>query len=107
MHSTSWLFGVPQHEGFGDRLDGVVQARVGFRGSLFQTALLGDVDGDADEMARGVVRIVHQFGAGAQPHPFAGGAADAELVVDERGLGGGELFGERVEILVVRDGSWR
>ena len=52
-------------------------------------------------MARGVVRVVHEFGAGAQPHPFAGRAADAEFVIEQRGLGGGELFGERVEILVV------
>ena len=65
------VVGVPEHEGLGDRLDGVVQARVGLGGLLFQAALLGHVDGDADEMARRVVRIVHQLGAGAQPHPVA------------------------------------
>ena len=52
-------------------------------------------------MARVVIGIVHELGAGAQPDPVAGGAADAELVVDERCLGGCELIGERVEILVV------
>ncbi len=95
------VVGVPQHEGLGNRLDGVVKARVGFRGPLLEAALLRHVDGDADQMARGVVRVVHEFGAGAQPHPFAGRAADAEFVIEQRGLGGGELFGERVEILVV------
>ena len=96
------VVGVPEHEGFRDRLDGVVQARVGSRSSLLQTALLGHVDGDADEMASSVVRIIHQLGAGAQPDPFAGGAADAEFVVEQRGPGGSKLFRQRVEILVVR-----
>ena len=95
------VVGVPEHEGLGDRLDGVVQARVGLGGLLLEPALLGHVDRDADEMARRIVGIVHQLGAGAQPHPIARDAADAEFVIDERGAGGGQLLGQREEILIL------
>ena len=49
------VVGIPEHEGLGDRLDGVVQAGVGAGGLLVQAALLGHVHRDADEMARRVV----------------------------------------------------
>ena len=95
------VVGIPQHEGLGDRLDGVVEPGVGLGGLLFQAALLGHVHGDADEMACRIVGIVHQLGAGAQPHPVARDAADAELVIDERGAGGSELLGQREEVLIL------
>ena len=44
------VVGVPQHEGFRDGFDGVAQAQVGGDRLLHQVLLLGDVDGDADEM---------------------------------------------------------
>ena len=95
------VVGIPEHESLRDRLDGVVQARVGLGGLLLQPALLGHVHRDADEMARRIVGIVHQLGAGAQPHPIARDAADAEFVIDERRAGGGQLLGQREEILIL------
>ena len=44
------VVGVPQDEGLGDRLDRVAEADVGGLGALDQAHLLGDVDGDADEV---------------------------------------------------------
>ena len=42
--------GVPQHEGFRDGLDGVAQPQIGLHGLLGETLLLGDVDGNTDQM---------------------------------------------------------
>ena len=95
------IVGVPQHEGFRDGLDGVAQAQVGGHRLLHQVLLLGDVDGDADEMRTGLARRAHQLAARAQPHPMAVGVAHAEGVVDGRHLGVDDLGGELVELHVV------
>ena len=70
-------------------------------------ALLGDVDRDADEMLAGVVGIAHQLGAGAQPDPVRRRAADAEIVIDDRGFRRGEPVGQAVEVAVLADGRGR
>ena len=44
------IVGIPQHEGFGDGLDGVAQPHVRRGGLLDHRFLLGDVDGDAEQM---------------------------------------------------------
>ena len=95
------VVGVPQHEGLGDGLDGVAQPHVGGDGLLHQALLLGDVDGDADQMQAGIVRLVHQLAARAQPDPVAVGVTHAEGVVDRGDLGVGKLRGEVVELHVV------
>ncbi|GJE68921.1 hypothetical protein CHKEEEPN_0444 [Methylorubrum podarium] len=92
--------GVPQHEGLGDRFHRVAQAHVGGGGELGEAALLGDVHGDADEVAAAVGRILHDLGAGAQPDPLARRVADAELVIDG-GVARREVAGEAVEIAVL------
>ena len=93
---------VPQHEGLRDGLDRVAQAQIGLDGLLDQRLLLGDVDGDADQVRRGLARLLHQLAARAQPHPVAVGVAHAEGVVDRRGLGFGELCGKLIEMQVLR-----
>ena len=95
------VVGVPQHEGFRDGLDGVAQAHVGGGGLLDQRLLLGDVDGDADQVQARLAGLAHQLAARAQPDPVAVGVAHAEVVVDGVGLGVGELGGELVELDVV------
>ena len=44
------VFRVPQHEGFRDCLDRVAQPQVGLHGLLGEALLLGDVDGNADQV---------------------------------------------------------
>ena len=95
------VVGVPQHEGLGDGLDGVAQPHVGGDRALDQALLLGDVDGDADQMQTGLARLAHQLAARPQPDPVAVGVAHAEGVVDRGGFGFGELGGDIVELHVV------
>ena len=92
---------VPHHEGFGDGLDGVAQPQVRLDRALDQGLLLGDVDRDADQVRARLAGLLHQLAARAQPHPVAVGVAHAEGVVDEGGLGVGELGGELVEMDVL------
>ncbi len=93
--------GVPEHEGFRDRLDRVAQMGVGRGGALGHAALLGDVDRDADEVLRAGAPVDHQFGAGLEPEPSAIGAAHAELLVEMIGLAAADRIGQRVEIGVL------
>ena len=74
---------VPDHEGFGDGLDGVTQAQIGLDRALDQCLLLGDVDGDPDQMRSAVAGLLDQLAAGAQPYPVAVGVAHPEGVVDQ------------------------
>ena len=96
------IIGVPQHEGFRDRLDRVAQTQVGGDRLLHQGLLLGDVDGDADQMRPRFARLAHQLAARAQPNPVAVGMTHAEGVVDESQFRVDELGGELVELHVVR-----
>ena len=50
MHKHQAVLRVPEHEGFGDGLDRVAQPQVRLDRPLDQGLLLGDVDGDADEV---------------------------------------------------------
>ena len=94
------VVGVPQDEGLGDGLDRVAEADVGGLGALDQTHLLGDVDGDADEVRLAGV-AVDQLGAGAEPDPAAVGVAHAEHAVDRGFALVVERLGERHEVAVV------
>ena len=96
------IIGVPQHECFRNGLDGVAQAQVGGDGFLHQVLLLGDVDGDADEMRPRFARLAYQFAARAQPDPMAVGVAHAEGVVDKGQFGVDEFGREFVKLHVVR-----
>ena len=87
---------VPNHKGLGDGLDGIAQPQIRLDRSLDQCLLLGDVDGNPDQMWTSVARLLHQLAAGAQPHPVAVGVAHAEGVVDQRRGRVGELGGEFV-----------
>ncbi len=89
---------VPNHEGFGDGLDGVAQPQVRFDGALHQGLLFGDVDGDADEMWTPFAGLLDQLAARAQPHPVAVRMAHTEGVVDQGGGGVGELGGKLIEM---------
>ena len=88
------IVGVPQHEGFRDGLDGVAQPQIGGGGALDQVLLLGDVDGDADQMQAGFAVLARQFAAHAQPQPAAVGVPHAEGVIDRLQLGVGQLRGQ-------------
>ncbi len=59
------IVGVPQHEGFGNRLDGIPQPQIGGRRPLHQILLFGDIDRDADEMQSRFVFLARQFAAHA------------------------------------------
>ena len=87
------VVGVPQHEGLRDRLDGVAQAQVASARRFGQPTLLGDVDGDADEM-RLVFGVGHDLGAGADPDPVAFGVAHAELAVEAALARADQVIGE-------------
>ena len=85
------IIGIPQHEGFRNGLDGVAQTHVGGHRLFDQDLLLGDVDGDADQMLSGFALLAHQLTTSAQPDPVAVGVAHAEGVID-----GGRSWHRRV-----------
>ncbi len=94
------VFRVPQDEGLGDRLDGIAQTDVGGLRALDQAHLLGDVDGDADQVRFRAV-AVDQLGAHPQPDPAAVDVMHAEHAVD-RGFAGLEQgFDQRQQVAVV------
>ena len=95
------VVGVPQHECFRNRLDGVAQPQVRRRGLLHQRPLLGGVDGDADEVQAGLAVLARQFAARPQPQPAAVGVAHAEGVIDRLRLGVGQLARQLVEVDIV------
>jgi len=68
------------------------------RGDLL---VLGDVDGDADEVRAGLVVVPGDLGAGAQPDPVAVGVAEAEFGIDHRGVAVDQAVGELVEVGVL------
>ena len=95
------VVGVPQHEGFRDGLDGVAQPQVGRHGALDQAFLLGDVDGDADQMQGRFAVLARQFAARPQPQPAAVGVAHAKGMIDRLHFGVGKLRRQFVKIDVV------
>ncbi len=95
------IVSIPQHEGFRNGLDGVAQAHVGSDGLFNQALLLGDVDGDTDQMQTRFALLADQFAACTQPDPMAIGMAHAEGVVDGGHFGVGELGGEFVKLDVI------
>ena len=76
------IVGIPQHEGFRYGLDGVAKPQVGRRGAFDQALLLGNVDGDADEMQARFAVLARQFATDPQPQPPAVGVPHAEGVID-------------------------
>ncbi len=70
---------VEEREGLRDALDGVAQPDIGSGAHLGLGLLVGDIDGDADEMRRLVRR---QPAADADPDPAAVGMKHAELAID-------------------------
>jgi hypothetical protein len=92
---------VPQHEGFGNGLDRVAQAQIGFHGPLGKALLLGDVDGDPDQVNAGVGRAAGLFAADAEPDPVAVDMLHAEGLVDVVDLLGDELVGDLEQVDVV------
>ncbi len=96
------VIGVPQHEGFRNGLDGVAQPQIGGCRALHQAFLLGDIDGDTDDVEAGLTLLAGQFAAHPQPNPSAVGMAHAEVMIDGLHFGVGELHRQAVEIDVVR-----
>ena len=76
------VIGIPQHEGFGNILDRVLEAEFRFLVEAVGEFLRGDVDGDADEMRRVLARRTRQLGACPEPHPMAVGMAHAEFLIE-------------------------
>ena len=100
------VFGVPQHEGLGDGFDGVAQPQIGFHGPLGETLLLGDIDGDADQMQAAVVAAfivasLAEFAAHPQPDPVAVGVLHPEGLVDVVDFRGDQLVGDGEQVDVV------
>ena len=95
------VLGVPQHEGFRDRLDRVAQPEVGLHGLLGEALLFGDVDRDADQVQAAVGRGVAELAAHPQPDPVAAGVLHAEALVDVVELAGDHLVGDREQVDVV------
>ena len=95
------IFRVPQHEGFRNGLDRVAQPQVGLDGLLGEALLLGDVDGDADQMQAGVAGALAELAADPQPDPVAVGVLHAEGLVDVIDFRGDQLIGDREQIDVV------
>ena len=95
------VFRVPQHEGFRDGLDRVAQPQVGLHGLFGEALLLGDVDGDADQMQPAVGRGLAELAAHPQPDPVAAGMLHAEGLVDVVDLAGDQLVGDLEQVDVV------
>jgi hypothetical protein len=100
------VFGVPQHEGFGDGFDGVAQPKVGFHGFLGKALLLGDVDGDADQMQPAVVAAfivdpLAELATHPQPDPVAVGMLHPEGLVDVVDFCRDQLVGDGEQVDVV------
>ncbi len=95
------VFRIPQHEGLGDGLDRVAQPQVGFHSLLGEALLLGDVDGDTDQMQAAVGSRLAQFAAHAQPDPVTVGVLHAEGLVDVLDFTGDQPVGNREQVDVV------
>ncbi len=95
------IFRVPQHEGFRNGLDGVAQPQVGLHGFLGEALVLGDVDGDADQMQAGVAGGLAELAADPQPDPVTVGVLHAEGLVDVLDFRGDQLIGDREQVDVV------
>ncbi len=92
---------VPQHEGLRNGLDRVAKTEVGFHCLLGEALLLGDVDGDADQVHAGIGRAAGLLAADAEPDPVAVDMLHAEGLVDVVDLLGDELVGDREQVDVV------
>ena len=92
------VVGVPQHECFRDGLDRIAQPHVGGGGLLHQRLLLGDVDGDADQVQPRFAVLPRQFAARPQPQPAPVGVAHAEGMVDRLHVAARKLPGKIVEV---------
>ena len=95
------VLGIPQHEGFRDGLDRVAQPQIRFHGPLGETLLLGDVDGDADQVHAAAAGGLTELAAHAQPDPVAVGVLHAEALVDVVDLAGDQLVGNVEQVDVV------
>ena len=95
------IAGVPQHEGFRNGLDRITQPQVGFQGLFRQVLLLGDVDGDADQVHAGIGGAVAELAADPQPDPVAIGMLHAEGLVDVIDPGGNKLIGDLEQVDVI------
>ena len=95
------VLGIPQHEGFRNGLDRVAQPQIGFHGLLGEALLLGDVDGDADQVHAAVGGGLAELAAHAQPDPVAVGVLHAEGLVDVVDLAGDQLVGDVEQVDVV------
>ena len=92
---------IPEHERLRDGLDGIAQPQVGFDAALGEALLLGDVDGDADQVQPGVVRAVAQLAAHPEPDPVAVDMLHAKRLVDVIDLAGDKLVGDGEQIDVI------
>lgn len=94
---------VPQHEGFGNALDGIAQAHVGDPAARLDALLLADVDGDAEQVGHAAAAaLVDDVGARAQPDPGAVCAAQPEGVVDQLAPAAGQVLRQPTQGDVVR-----
>src|SRR5262249_26457936 len=93
--------GVPQHEGLGNGFDGVAQPQVGLDGLLGKALLLGDVDGNPDQVQPAFVGAATEFAADPQPDPVPAGMLHAEGLVDVIEVAGDEPIGNGKQVNVV------
>ena len=99
QHET--VFGVPQHESFGDGFDGVAQPQIGFHGFLGKALLLGNIDGDTDQMQAAVAAALAELAAYPQPDPVSAGVLHPEGLVDMVDFAGDQLVGDGEQVDVV------
>jgi len=95
------VFGVPQHEGFGNGLDRIAQPQVRLDAAFGEAALFGDVDRDADQVMAAVAMGGDQFAAHPQPDPVPGGMLHAERAIDLIDFAAHQLVGQLQEIDVL------
>ncbi|KQW18560.1 hypothetical protein ASC80_21385 [Afipia sp. Root123D2] len=97
------VVGIPQHERFGNGLDGVAQPQIGFDGLLGEILLLGHVDGNADQVDAIVATgAVAQFAPHPEPDPVTLGMPHPEGLVDLGDRARHELFGDVEESDIFR-----
>ena len=70
-------------------------------GFLGQALLLGDVDGNADQMCAAVGRRLAELAADAQPDPVAVDVLHAEGLIDVTDLAADQLIGDREKVDIV------
>ena len=95
-------FRVPQHEGFGNIFNGVLQTHFRCFIHLVELFLAGDIKHNANEMRFRVLVAGCQSRPGPQPHPGSVFMSHAEFMVKYLGTTCQQILCEVIELCIIR-----